>query len=160
MKIKTNLNNLIFIGFALLWFSSCEKDSAEPTILKYDMKYLVKINGDKDLISIIVRSDTYYSQVNRKWMIRSGKYKIDSLLGSRKYLNEYDSILIQPADKVYKGCTRKMGVEFCYTEGIDTIYKYFLFPEKKIYLESDCRLEFNWPDDSSKYENYESDYWW
>lgn len=146
-------------GLLLIGFQNCEKEPKNPEIQKYDMQYLVKLNGDQSLTRVVVETATSFPEENSVLLIGKSKYKQEYYWGEEEYLYDYDSIFIQPDRQVYPGCESYMKVRFWFNEDKDTItYRDYIFQIDTIENINDCKLTITWPDDSSKYEYYEHSY--
>jgi hypothetical protein len=49
MTDKKRIELIAIIGFMLIGFQSCDKEPIAPAIKKFDMQYLVHLNGDHNV---------------------------------------------------------------------------------------------------------------
>jgi len=162
MKAKGKPCLLVIIGLILFVIQCCEKGTTDPENKKFDIQYLVKLNGDHSVTSINVETYTYFPDENITAWIGKGKRRNEYNLyySKENYLYDYDSIIIQPDEKAYSGCTKYMKVRFWFNEDKDTItYRDYVFQTDTLENEPDGKLSITWPDDSSKYKYYKHSYW-
>lgn len=145
------MKRVIALGLVFVGLLGCKKkDEATPL---YTMQYKVKINSVDSLTSISIDSWTTYPKENITEWIGTGKHIHEFYVGTKDFLNNPDSIIVEPKTRVYQGCTKYYKVRLIFNGDKDTSsLRDYIFKTTTINSEADSKWIFNWPEDSSKFE--------